>query len=159
MLAPRAVAENCSFEHSALGSSYSRLCRQPLVQSRNKKVSLRLHDLHSYAPFLVNISVVRSYDGSLSGTILPLAPAYVRSSPAQVVKRRSAGCLMCPASAQPCRMHCLHRQPSQRRSVSFLCLPRSVATMLFYPRHHRSRSRVAFPKLSQNCKRHAASPL
>jgi len=157
--APRAVAENCSFEHSAPGSSYSRLCRQLLVQSCNKKVSLRLHDLHSYAPFLVNMSVARSYDSSLSRTILPLAPAYVRNSPAQVVKSRGAGCSMCTASAQPGRMHCLHRQPSQQPSMSFLCLPHSVATLLFYSRHHQSRSRLAFPKLSQNCKRHAASPL
>jgi hypothetical protein len=153
------VAENCSFEHFALGSSYSRLCRQLLIQTCNKNVSLCLRDLHSYAPFLVNISVARSYDGSLSRTILPLAPAYVRSSPAQVVKRRSAGCLMCLASAQPGRMHCLPRQPSQQPSVSFLYLPRSVVTLLFYSRHYRSRSRVAFPKPSQNCKSYAASPL
>jgi hypothetical protein len=146
--APRAVAENCSFEHLAPGSSYSRVCRQPLVQSCNKKVSLRLHDLHSYAPFLVNMSVARSYDGSLSRTVLPLAPAYVRSSPAQVVKRRGAGCSMCPASAQPDRMHCLHRQPSHQPSVSFICLPRSVATMSFCSRHLLSRSRLAVPRLS-----------
>jgi hypothetical protein len=154
------VAEKCSFEHSALGSSYSRLCRQLLVQSRNKKVSLRLHDLliiHPYVPFLDNISVIRHYDSSLRRPILLLAPAYVRGSPAQVVKRRSAGCSMCLASAQPRRMHCLYRQPSHPPSVSFLCLPRSVATMPFHSLHHRSHSRLAFPRLSQNCKRYAAS--
>jgi hypothetical protein len=146
--APHAVAENCSFEHSALGSSYSRLCRQPLVQSCNKKVSSRLHNPHSYESFFVNIRVARSYDGSLSRTILPLEPAYVRSSPAQVVKRRSAECSMCPASAQPRRMHCLYRQPSHQPSVSFICLPRSVATMSFCSQHLLSRSRLAVPRLS-----------
>jgi hypothetical protein len=144
------VAKSRRSEHFAIGSSYSRLCRQLVVQSCNKNVSLRLHDPHPYAPFLFNISVVRRYDGSLSRTILPLAPAYVRNtgSPAQVVKRRGAGCSMCPASAQPGRMHRLDSQPSQQPSVSFLCLPRSVTAMTFYSRHHRSRSRLAIPRLS-----------
>jgi hypothetical protein len=157
--APRAVAENRRSEHFAIGISYSRLCTQLLVQSCNKKVSLRLHNLHPYAPFPVNISVVRRYDGCLSRTVLQLAPAYVRSSPAQVVKRRGAGCSMCPASAQPGRMHWRDSQPSQQPSVSFLCLSRSITTMPFYSRHHGSRSRLAFRRLSQDCKRHAASPL
>ncbi|KAH8631532.1 hypothetical protein IG631_13215 [Alternaria alternata] len=80
--------------------------------------------------------------------MLLLAPVYVRSSPAQVVKRRSAGCSMCPASAQPRRMHCVYRQPSRQRSVSFLRLPHSVATMSFCSRHLLSRSRLAVPRLS-----------
>jgi hypothetical protein len=64
------VAGNCSFEYSAPGSSYSRLCRQLLVQSCNKTVCLRLHDLHRCAPFLVNMSIARGYDGSLNRTAL-----------------------------------------------------------------------------------------
>jgi hypothetical protein len=159
VLVPRAVAKYCSFERPAPGSSYSRLCRQLLVQSCNKNVSLCLHDLHLCTPFFVNTNVARSYDSSLGRTILLLAPAYARSSPAQVVKRRSAGCSKCPASAQPRRVHCLYRQPSLQHSVSFLRLPRSIATLLLFSRHCRSCSRLAFPRLSFNCKRHAASPL
>jgi hypothetical protein len=142
------VAGNCSFKHPAPGSLYCRLCRQMLVQSCNKNVSLCLHDLRPYVPFLANMSVIRHYDGSLTTNILPLAAAYVCSSLAQAVKRRSAECSMCPASAQPRRMHCLYRQPSHQPSVSFICLPRSVATMSLCSRPLLSRSRLAVPRLS-----------
>jgi hypothetical protein len=137
--APRAVAENCSFEHPALGSSY---CIPDFVDSCWSSRATRTY-LYIYTACIPTElssskkSVVRRSDGSLNRTVLPLAPTYVcnTDSSAQVVKRRITGWSMCPASAQPGGMHCRDSQPSQQLSVSFFCMLRSIAMMPFYSRH------------------------